>query len=96
MIRDSGPMKKLSNFTKHLKSKGYYIVGLQSSKISLKNVLVASIEAANRGGRKVKQVSDSNNLKVGDELILKVFSAFWLNLLTSLFHSFQGFRSQKL
>jgi len=63
MIRDSGPMKKLSNFTKHLKSKGYYIVGLQSSKISLKNLLVASIEAANRGGRKVKQVSDSNNLK---------------------------------
>ena len=61
MIQESGPVKRLS---KHLKSRGYYIVGLQSNDISLKELLVAAIEVASRGGARVKQVRESNNLQV--------------------------------
>ena len=64
MIRQSKPMKRLSDFTNHLKSQGYHIVGLQSKEVSLKELLVASIEVANRGGIKVKQIRESNDLKV--------------------------------
>lgn len=64
MIKESGPVKKLADLTKHLKAQGYNIVGLQNDDISLKELLVASIEAAKRGGVKVKQIRESNNLKV--------------------------------
>ena len=70
LIRESGPIKRLSNFTKHLKSKGYYIVGLHTNDISLKELLIAAIEAAKRGGNKVRQVSNSKNLKVNASYFL--------------------------
>eukprot|EP00795_Rhopilema_esculentum_P007475 gene7475-13249_t len=63
MIRESRPIKRLSSLASRLKSQGYNVVGLQSNDISMKELLVAAIEVAKRGGIKVKQVRESNNLQ---------------------------------
>ncbi len=57
-------MKKFAHLSNVLKAQGHNLVGFYSPEISLKELLVASIEVAKRGGVQVKNVRESNNLKV--------------------------------
>eukprot|EP00794_Sanderia_malayensis_P004579 gene4581-5181_t len=63
MIGNSKPIKKLSSLAKLLRSQGYNVVGFHVDEISMKQLLVASIEVAERGGFEVKKVRQSNELK---------------------------------